>query len=103
MRWNHSSTMRHPPDGCRRLWCPSWRQDRSPKASIRPSRPSEDSSMPRTRAPREPRGAHPWATILVWLVLLGLPAWAQAPFPAPQGRVNDFARVLYDFAMHIVR
>jgi uncharacterized membrane protein YgcG len=30
----------------------------------------------------------------VWLVLLGLPAWAQTPLPAPQGRVNDFARVL---------
>jgi uncharacterized membrane protein YgcG len=30
----------------------------------------------------------------VWLVLLGLPAWAQEPFPAPQGRVNDFAQVL---------
>ena len=28
------------------------------------------------------------------LVLLGLPAGAQEPFPAPQGRVNDFAQVL---------
>jgi uncharacterized protein len=30
----------------------------------------------------------------VVLVLLGLPAGAQEPFPAPQGRVNDFAQVL---------
>lgn len=33
-------------------------------------------------------------TILVWLVLLGLPAGAQAPWPAPQGWVSDFAQVL---------
>jgi uncharacterized membrane protein YgcG len=32
--------------------------------------------------------------IIVLLVLLGLPAGAQAPFPTPQGRVNDFAQVL---------
>jgi uncharacterized membrane protein YgcG len=32
--------------------------------------------------------------IIVLLVLLGLPAGAQEPFPAPQGRVNDFAQVL---------
>jgi uncharacterized membrane protein YgcG len=28
------------------------------------------------------------------LVILGLPTGAQEPFPAPQGRVNDFAQVL---------
>jgi uncharacterized protein len=49
---------------------------------------------PRTRDPRAPRGAYPWAGIIVLLVLLGLPAGAQEPFPAPQGRVNDFAQVL---------
>jgi uncharacterized protein len=32
--------------------------------------------------------------IIVLLVLLGLSAAAQEPFPAPQGRVNDFAGVL---------
>jgi hypothetical protein len=48
----------------------------------------------RPRAPREPRGGHTWAKIIVLLVLLGLPAGAQEPFPAPQGRVNDFAQVL---------
>jgi uncharacterized membrane protein YgcG len=51
-------------------------------------------SRPHTRAPRDRRVAHPWATIIVLLVLLGLPAGAQVPFPAPQGRVNDFAQVL---------
>jgi uncharacterized protein len=94
MRWNPSAAMRHPPDGCTRLWCPSCRKGRLPKTSLRPSMPWGHASRPRPRAPREPRGAHPWARILVLLVLLGLPAGAQEPFPAPQGRVNDFAQVL---------
>jgi uncharacterized membrane protein YgcG len=55
---------------------------------------SETTPRPHPRAPRDPRGAHPWARIFVWLVLLGLPAGAQAPFPASQGRVSDFAQVL---------
>ena len=44
--------------------------------------------------PRAARGTHPWAKSLVLLLLLGLSAGAHAPFPAPQGRVNDFAQVL---------
>jgi uncharacterized membrane protein YgcG len=65
-----------------------------PKTSLRPSRPSGHASGPRPGEPHASRGAHTWATILVLLLLLGLPAGAQAPFPAPQGRVNDFAQVL---------
>ena len=94
MHWNHFAAMRHPPDGCTRLWCPFCRKGGLPKASLRPSRPSGYASRPRARAPRDSRGAHTWAKIIVLLVLLGLQAAAQEPFPAPQGRVNDFAQVL---------
>ena len=94
MRWNPSAAMRHLPDDGTHLWCPSCRKGRLQKASLTPARPSGHASRPRTRAPGEPCGAYPWARLLVWLVLLGLPAWAQEPFPAPQGRVNDFAQVL---------
>ena len=73
---------------------PFCRKGRLPKTSLRPSRPSGHASGPRPGDPRDSRGGHPWAKILVLLVLLGLPAGAQAPFPAPQGRVNDFAQVL---------
>jgi hypothetical protein len=54
---------------------------------------SEHVSTLRTRHARARRGAHTWARIIVLLVLLGLPAGAQEPFPAPQGWVNDFAQV----------
>jgi uncharacterized protein len=94
MRWNLSAVMGHPPNACTRLWCPSCRKGRVPKTSLRPPRPSGHASGPRPRDSCAPREAHPWAKIFVWLVLLGLPAWAQAPLPAPQGRVSDFARVL---------
>jgi uncharacterized protein len=94
MRWNPSAAMRHPPNGCTYLWSPSCRKGRLPQASLRPSRPSGHASGPRPEAPRTSRGGYPWAKILVWLVLLSLPAAAQAPLPAPQGRVNDFAQVL---------
>jgi uncharacterized membrane protein YgcG len=94
MRWNHVSAMKHPPDSCTRLWCPSCRKGRMTKASLRPSRPSGHASGPRLRAPRDLHEAHLWAKTLVLLVLLGLPAGAQELFPAPQGRVNDFAQVL---------
>jgi uncharacterized membrane protein YgcG len=94
MRWNHSAAMRHPPDGCTRLWCPFCRKGSMTKGSLRPLRPSGYASRPRTRAPREPRGGHTWAKIIVLLVTLGLPAGAHEPFPTPQGRVNDFAQVL---------
>jgi hypothetical protein len=94
MRWNYSAAMRHPLDGCTRLWCPSCQKGPLPKASLRPSMPSGHASGPRPRAPREPRGGHTWAKIIVLLVILGLPVGAQEPFPAPQGRVNDFAQVL---------
>lgn len=33
-------------------------------------------------------------SIMFILVLLVLPVWPQAHYPAPQGRVNDFAHVL---------
>jgi uncharacterized protein len=56
--------------------------------------PSGHASRPRTRKPRAPHGAHTWAGVIVLLVLLSLPAVAQEPLPAPQGRVNDFAQVL---------
>jgi uncharacterized membrane protein YgcG len=94
MRWNPSAAMRHPPNGGTCLWAPSCRTGRLPKNSLRPSRPSGHASGPRLGAPRAWRRGDLWATILVWLVLLGLPAGAQAPWPAPQGRVNDFAQVL---------
>ena len=94
MRWNHSSAMSHPPECCTRLRCSSCRKGRLAKASIGPALPSGHVSRPRTRHPRAPCGAHTWARIIVLLVLLGLPAGAQEPFPAPQGRVNDFAQVL---------
>jgi uncharacterized protein len=94
MRWNHSSAMRHPPDGCTRTWCSSCRKGRLPKASLGPAMPWGHASGQRTRDPRAPLGTYPWAGIIVLLVLLGLPARAQEPFPAPQGRVNDFAQVL---------
>src|SRR6266850_7911022 len=94
MRWNHSAAMRHPLDGCTRLWCPSCRKGRLTKASLRPSMPSGHASGSCPRAPREPRGGHTWAKIIMLLVILGLPAGAQEPFSAPQGRVNDFAQVL---------
>jgi uncharacterized protein len=94
MRWNPSAAMRHPPNDGTCLWAPSCRTGRLPKTSLRPSRPSGHASGPRPGDPRTSRGGYPWAQILVWLVLLGLPAGAQAPLPAPQGRVSDFAQVL---------
>jgi uncharacterized membrane protein YgcG len=94
MRWNPTAAIRHPPNGCTCLWSPSCRKGRLPKASLRPSRPSGHASGPRPWDPRTSRGGYLWAKILVWLVLLALPAGAQAPLPAPQGRVSDFAQVL---------
>jgi uncharacterized membrane protein YgcG len=94
MRWNPSAAMRHPPNDGTCLWAPSCRTGRLPKTSLRPSRPSGHASGPRPGDPRTSHGGYPWAKILVWLVLLGLPAGAQASLPAPQGRVNDFAQVL---------
>jgi uncharacterized membrane protein YgcG len=94
MRWNPSAAMRHPPNDGTCLWAPSCRTGRLPKTSLRPSRPSGHASGPRPGDPRTSHGGYPWAQILVWLVLLGLPAGAQASLPAPQGRVNDFAQVL---------
>lgn len=94
MRWNPSAAMRHPPNGCTCLWSPSCRKGHLPKASPRTSRLSGHASGPHPGDPHTSRGGYPWAKILVWLVLLGLPAGAQAPLPAPQGRVNDFAQVL---------
>src|SRR5882724_12066970 len=94
MRWYHSSAMSHHPESCTRLRCSSCRKGRLAKAAIGPAVPSGHVSTPRTSHPRAPRGAHTWARIIVLLVLLGLPAGAQEPFPAPQGRVNDFAQVL---------
>jgi uncharacterized protein len=94
MRWNFSVSMRHPADGCTRLWGPSCRRESVTEASVRPLKPSGDASKPSTTAPRGPRGAHTWARLIVLLVMLGLPVVAQEPLPAPQGRVNDFAGVL---------
>jgi uncharacterized protein len=94
MRWNPSAAMRHPPNDGPCLWPSLCRTSRLPKTSLRPSRPSGHASGPRLGAPRAWRRWDLWATILVWLVLLGLPAGAQAPWPAPQGRVSDFAQVL---------
>jgi uncharacterized membrane protein YgcG len=94
MRRNYSAAMRHPPDGCTRPGGRSRREGRLPEASLRPSTLSEHALRSHARAPRDPHGAQLWVSMLVWLVLLGLPAAAQAPFPAPQGRVNDFAQVL---------
>jgi hypothetical protein len=93
MRWNHSAAMSHPPECCTRLWCSSCRTGRLAKAALGPAMRSEHVSTLRTRHPRARRGAHTWARIIVLLVLLGLPAGAQEPFPAPQGWVNDFAQV----------
>jgi uncharacterized membrane protein YgcG len=94
MRWNPSTAVRHPPEGCTGLWCPSGRNGRMPKTSIKSSMPSGTASRPRTRTPCEPHGEHRWAKIIMLLVLLGLPAGAQEHFPAQQGRVNDFAQAL---------
>jgi uncharacterized protein len=94
MRWNHSSAMSHHPECCTRLRCSSCRKGRLAKAALGPAMPSGHVSRSRTRHARALRGAHTWARIIVLLVLLGLPVGAQEPFPAPQGRVNDFAQVL---------
>jgi uncharacterized protein len=94
MRWNLSAAMRHPPNGCTGRWGPLCRKSRLPKLSLRPSRPAGHAAGPRPGEPRAARGTHPWAKSLVLLLLLGLSAGAHAPFPAPQGRVNDFAQVL---------
>jgi uncharacterized membrane protein YgcG len=94
MCWNPSAAMTHPPECCTRLWGPLCPKSRLPETSLKPSMRSGHASGPRPGDPRASHRAHTWAKILVWLVLLGLPAGAQAPFPAPQGRVNDFAQVL---------
>jgi uncharacterized membrane protein YgcG len=94
MRWNHSTAMRYPPECCRRLWRPFYRRSRTTNASLRPSAPSGYASGQDPKASCEPCGGHSWAKIIMLLVILSLPAGAQERFPAPHGRVNDFAQVL---------
>ena len=94
MRGNHSAAMGHPPECCRHLWHPSCRNAQTTNTSLRPSAPSGQASGQYPKAPCVPLGEYSWAKIIMLLVLLGLPAGAQEPFPTPHGRVNDFAQVL---------
>jgi uncharacterized protein len=94
MRWNHSAGMRHPPECYRCLWRAFWGRGRTTNASFRPSVALAHASGQYPQAPCELRRGHSWAKIIMLLVILGLPAGAQEPFPTPHGRVNDFAQVL---------
>jgi uncharacterized membrane protein YgcG len=88
------SALSHPADGPARLWRSSSGNGRLPNATIRQAMPSGHASRPQIRARREAHGAQTGVTLILLLVLLGLPAAAREPFPAPQGGVNDFAGVL---------
>jgi hypothetical protein len=94
MLWNYSSALSRPADASARLWRPWSRNGRLPNATARQAMPSGRASRPQIRARREAHGAQTGVTLILLLVLLGLPAAAQEPFPAPQGRVSDFVGVL---------
>ena len=95
MRWNPSAAMRPPANSCTWMWGPLGRTGRLPKTARRPSSPAGPAAGPRSGVPHASCGAPTWVQSLVLLLLLGLPAGAQAPLPAPQeGRVHDFAQVL---------